>query len=133
MWNNLFLCGMMYVVFLYFKDYNVVKGGKMKKIWKNYKSTIILLVAIAIGAIVGIIFSAAIAAYLYASMEKYFYNEMFCGNNMISEKAILIIYVLIVLARRVTCSAGFFTIYVMLIFFIFNILLTVLCRYKQSN
>ena len=83
--------------------------------------------------IVGIIFSAAIAAYLYASMEKYFYNEMFCGNNMISEKAILIIYVLIVLARRVTCSAGFFTIYVMLIFFIFNILLTVLCRYKQSN
>lgn len=81
--------------------------------------------------IIGIIISLSISAYLYASMERYFYNEMFNNNNMISEKAILVIYILITLARRIICSAGFFAIYVMLIFFLFNIILTMFFRYKR--
>ena len=38
-------------------DYTVVEGRNiMKKLWKNYKGTIILLLAIVIGAIMGLIF-----------------------------------------------------------------------------
>lgn len=83
--------------------------------------------------VLGIVLSAITAAYLYSSLEKYFYNEMFIYNSKINEKSILLLYVLILLARRIFCSAGFFGIYVYLSFILVNILIVFICRKVYIN
>lgn len=74
--------------------------------------------------IIGVILSQIVSAKIYADMEKYFYSQMFCSEQKgIHEKAILSLYIYIILARRITCSAGFFAIYVLLLLRSINILI----------
>lgn len=74
--------------------------------------------------IIGILISQVLSAKVYASLEKYFRMEMFeTGKKEISAKAVLPLYIYITLARRITCSSGFFAIYIMILFVSFNVLL----------
>lgn len=71
--------------------------------------------------IMGIILSQIVSAKIYADMEKFFYLEMISSEQKeIHEKAILSLYIYVTLARRITCSAGFFAVYVLLLLRIIN-------------
>ena len=71
--------------------------------------------------LIGVIISQTMSAKVYSDMEKYFRMEMFgSGERRIPEKAMLSLYIFIILARRITCSSGFFAEYVLILFVLFN-------------
>lgn len=74
--------------------------------------------------LLGVVISQILSAWIYASMEKCFRIEVFGSDKKhIHEKSMLSLYLFITLARRMTCSAGFFAVYVMILFIGINILI----------
>ena len=83
--------------------------------------------------VLGIVLAQIISAKIYADMEKYFYMEMFeKEKRKISEKAVLTLYIYITLARRATCSAGFFAVYVLVLLGAINRLIGRILEDKRS-
>lgn len=83
---------------------------------------------------IGVILTSVLSAYVFASMEKLFYNQMFNeGKRTISAKSSIILYILITVVRRITCSGSLTYLYVMLFFLFGNMFLTCLLRSNYKN
>lgn len=72
--------------------------------------------------IIGIFLTQILAGIVYGQLEKFFKEKMFQSKEReIPAKAIFPIYILISLGRKITCSAGMHTLYVLIIFWSINI------------
>ena len=82
----------------------------------------------------GIFLTQILAGFIYGSLEKYFKINMFHSNNKeIPAKAVFPIYIFISLGRKITCSAGMHTLYVLIIFWAINIFIGKRLKDRGNN